>query len=309
MGVIHGLLNGDPHGDRHSDPSGMAHLIVFSSGGTATLADAAGFPCGPRPGPLPVWHSGQGGEVARAYYGLGDARVADRLYARFTGRRPGRAEIISAEAASVVRRRIGDFVQRMSNAGAAALDIPDLFYLLERMACWAAPTHGVMETIRDTTSPLWSRRMLPHMLGLPARERVLERFHLLVLQQLAPKLLYEPFQDGSVWPSRQVALGRQMRQARRLKGKVKAELRRRRAAQRASSVSANHATHAVTVDPFDAVRVAVRDTALSQPGHVAWSVLDRPRVERLLASPAVSLDEMSRYYVWRLASAFLAPTV
>jgi hypothetical protein len=33
-------------------------------------------------------------------------------------------------------------------------------------------------------------------------------------------------------------------------------------------------------------------------------VLDRPRVEALLASPAVALDTMSRYYAWRLATVF-----
>ena len=30
--------------------------------------------------------------------------------------------------------------------------------------------------MRDPTSPLWSRRLLPHALGLPARERAAERF-------------------------------------------------------------------------------------------------------------------------------------
>jgi hypothetical protein len=49
----------------------------------------------------------------------------------------------------------------------------------------------------------------------------------------------------------------------------------------------------------------VAEAALSQPHHVAWSVLDRPRVEQILTSPGAALDEMTRYYVWRLASAFL----
>jgi hypothetical protein len=54
------------------------------------------------------------------------------------------------------------------------------------------------------------------------------------------------------------------------------------------------------------VLATVREAALSQPQHPAWAVLDRGRTERLLAAPAPALDEMSRYYVWRLASAFLA---
>jgi len=38
--------------------------------------------------------------------------------------------------------------------------------------------------------------------------------------------------------------------------------------------------------------------------HPAWEVLDRARVEQLLATPLDELDEMSRQYVWRLATVF-----
>lgn len=311
MGMSHGLLEADPHGDRQSHLGAMARVTALLSGGTATLADAAGFPLGPRGGALPLWHSGQGGEIARSYYGVGEANVAERLYARFTARRPGRIDILSAEAAHSVAERIGGFVRELSDAGASAADIPDLFYLLERMACWAAPTHGVVEAVRDTTSPLWSQRMLGHLLGLPARERALERFHLLVLRELAPELVDEPFADGSSWPDRQSALRRRMQRARTLTVKVKGELDRRRAARRrAPRAPARGAdssgTHHPVADPFDAVVSAVREATLSQPGHVAWSALDRAAVERLLARPAGALDEMSRYYVWRLASVFMS---
>jgi hypothetical protein len=312
-GLPHGLLAADPHGDRNSQLAGMARMTALLSGGTATLADAAGFPLGPREGPLALWHSGQGGEIARGYYGVGGAGVAEQLCTRFTARRPGRIDVLSGDATHSVRRRIGDFVQRMSQVGAATRDIPDLFYLLERMACWAAPTHGVVEAVRDTTSPLWSQRMLPHLLGLPARERMLERFHLLLLEKLAPQLVDEPFADGSSWPSRESELRRQLRRATRLSGKVRAELARRRAGGRAASSRAASSgsaqassTSAVAADPFDAVLRAVREAVLSQPGHPAWSALDRTQTERLLASPAVSLDEMSRYRVWRLASVFMS---
>lgn len=186
------------------------------------------------------------------------------------------------------------------------------------MACWAAPTHSVVETVRDTTSPLWSQRMLPHLLGLPVRERVLERFHLVLLEELAPQLANEPFADGSSWPSRQSELRRQLQRARKLSGKVRAELERRVATRRVGSAlgrsahaadprSANGGqTWAGATDPFDAVIAAAREAALSQPAHPAWSALDRPQTERLLACPAVSLDEMSRYRVWRLASVFMS---
>ena len=48
----------------------------------------------------------------------------------------------------------------------------------------------------------------------------------------------------------------------------------------------------------------IRDAVLAQPDHAAWRVLERPRVKQLLASEPAALDEMSRYYVWRLATVF-----
>ncbi|HUB76643.1 MAG TPA: hypothetical protein VL977_06280 [Solirubrobacteraceae bacterium] len=302
----HGLLSADPHGDRFSDLARAARLTSVSASGIATLENAAGFPLGPRDGPLPLWHFGQGGEIARGYYGLGDSQVADRLYARFSGRRPGRSEIVSAEAASLLRARIGEFVERMQAAGAAQLEIPDLFYLLERMACWAAPSHSAVELIRDTTSPLWSRAMLPHLLGLPARDRALDAFHLQLLRELAPELIDEPFADRTGWQSRESPVRRRLRRAGRLSRKALGELRRRAEYHRAARPGPTAATVAVDrVEPFDAILEQVREATLDQPGHSAWRVLDRARVERLLSSPAAALDEMSRYYVWRLGSVFL----
>ncbi|GAC1523205.1 MAG: hypothetical protein NVS2B6_08840 [Thermoleophilaceae bacterium] len=48
----------------------------------------------------------------------------------------------------------------------------------------------------------------------------------------------------------------------------------------------------------------VRELVLSQPAHPAWEVIERARVESLLTRQAGTLDTMSRYYVWRLATAF-----
>jgi hypothetical protein len=49
----------------------------------------------------------------------------------------------------------------------------------------------------------------------------------------------------------------------------------------------------------------VRAAAQAQSDHPAWSVLDRDRVQRLLARDVGSLDPMSRSYVWRLATVLL----
>jgi hypothetical protein len=246
----------DPHGSVESDWRRAAELLWLTSSGTASLADAAGFPFGSRPGPLPLWHSGQGGEIARAYYGKsGDA---DDLYRRFVGRRTGRAEILNAEGERLVRAHIDAFADLYGGP-----DLPDLFYLHRRMGTWAGPTHGAVEFVRDTTSPLWSRRLLPDLWAGRGR------FHREVLERLVPQLLEVPYERPPSLPR-----------------KVTAALKRRLGG----------------VDSFARILPEIREAVLAQPQHVAWQVLDRARVEQLLASPPP--DTMSRYYVWRLATVF-----
>src|SRR5438270_792397 len=113
-GVDHSLLPHDPYGSVWDDWRRAAEVVDLTSSGTASLADAAGFPLGPRDGPLALWHSGQGGEIARAYYGVGDGgggELTDRLARAFLGRRPGRVDVLSEDGRAAVRRQIGSWVE------------------------------------------------------------------------------------------------------------------------------------------------------------------------------------------------------
>jgi hypothetical protein len=315
-GIPHVPLAGDPHGDMWTRPRRAAELVQLTAGGTASVSDAAGFPLGPREGPLVLWHSGQGGEVARGYYGTargldGDA-LADRLYRAFVARRPGRTELLGKRGERLVRDEVGAFVDERLAAGAALEDVPDLFYLHRRMGTWAGPTHACVEWVKDTTSPLWSARLVPDLLGLPADERARELFHLRVLERLAPELVDVPFAGGGGWPGRRSALARRAARARSLARKGRAEALRRAggalAARRGAPAAAERSAGAPPRDPFASVHAETAAAVAAQPEHPAWAVLDRGRVERLLARDPASLDEMSRYYVWRLAQAFwLAP--
>jgi hypothetical protein len=296
-GVPHRLIAHDPHGSAWSDWRGAARLLAVSQAGTASLADAAGFPMGPREGPLPIWHSGQGGEIARSYYGIGEGLdrngLVDRLMRAFLGRRPGRSDVLSGDGRALVHDRIAAWVDEHLAAGVAAVDVPDAFYLTRRMGTWAGPTHGAVEYVRDTTSPLWSARLLPDLLGLPARERARHMFHLRVLERLAPELVDVPFEDGRPWPAHEGELRRRAASARAVARKALGEARRRVGAGRGGAA-----------DPFASILTEIRETVLDQPDHPAWSALDRARVESLLSTDAAALDTMSRYYAWRLATVF-----
>jgi hypothetical protein len=141
--------------------------------------------------------------------------------------------------------------------------------------------------VRDTTSPLWSSRMLPHLLGPSVAEGEAEAFHAAVLRELAPELFDMPYAGGSKGGLRHKAR-RAMEEARR----------------RVAPASGEPGS-----DPFDGVLGAVRQAVAGRPDHVAWQVLDRERVDGLLARDAAGLDEMSRQYVWRIATVFLDPAL
>ena len=296
----HWLIPDDTYGALHSHWRRAAELLEYTTGGTASLADAVGFPHGPREGPLPLWHSGQGGEIARGYYarvgGRSREALADSLYAAFAMRRPGRREPLNDDGEALVRDQIATWAGEVLDAGARPEDVPDLFYLLKRMGTWAGPTHGAVEYVRDTTSPLWHRRMLPHLLALPARDRAAERFHHEVLNELSPELAAVPG-----WFEPTTPLRRRARRARALAHKALAEARRRTRRRRTSPIP----SPSVPADPFAPVLTGLREEILAtDTTHPAWSVVDRTRTEQLLTRDAAALDEVGRYYAWRLATVF-----
>jgi hypothetical protein len=300
-GVPHSLLPADPHGNMWSDHRRAADVVRLTAGGTATLADAAGFPLGPRDGPLPLWHSGQGGEIGRAYYGLGEARDAAgltaQLYDAFTARRPHRRELLSNAGRDVVEGQLRAWVEAQLESGVKPADVPDMFYVEQRMARWAAPTHGCVEYVRDTTSPLWSRRVVADLLAPAAPDRATAGYHRHVLALLAPQLESIELAGGRGWDA---SPGRVVR-ARTLAEKAAREaVRRLRGRGERKGLRPP-----MTRDTLDPILADVREQALGAESHPAWDVLDRERCEALLTRPAASLDEMSRYHVWRLATVFV----
>ncbi len=350
-GRHHEFLPSDPHGSVFTDWRRAAELVELQSSGTATLADATGFPHGPLPGPLPLWHSGQGGEIARGYYaqvrGHSHKTLIEALYRAFVGRRPGRREPLSEDGARRVRAQIAQFVEEALDAGAAARDVPDLFYLLRRMGTWAGPTHGCVEFVRDTTAPLWSARMLPHELAGSVRDRARESFHLRSLEELAPELVDIPLAGQPPWPAREHELARQARRALLLARKAQRQahrratprLKRARMAVSTRLAAARRPANEVTqrevvevqagglspsspadaaavivpapaaIDHFASMHAGLRDLVRSGSEHPVWSLLDQQRVESLLTRDPSALDGMSRYYLWRLATVLAAPSM
>lgn len=294
------VVDGDHTDPRLGDWRRTARTVDLMAGGTVSLADAHGYKLTAPSGQLVLWHSGQGGEVARSYYGTGAGQDAGQLsgalYRRFCHIRTGVAPPLSADGEQLLRDQIRRWVEHQLAAGFAADDVPDLFYLKKRMGTWAGAGHGCTEYVRDTTSPLWSHRLVPEELGLPAGQRGRERFHLAVLEELDPRLVEVPFERGNGWPSRRSPLRARLQPLVHVLRELPAEAQRRMAAL----ASRSGGTVLARALP------GIRELVLSRTDHPAWAVLDRARVERLLRAEPDSLDFVRSTYVWNVATVFAA---
>jgi hypothetical protein len=253
--------------------------------------------------PLAIAHTGHGGELARAYYGVGDespAAIERNLLRHITPLWP--RPPISSEGRRLVEKYVATWVHDQLEAGAAPAHLPDLFYLLERMSNWVGGSHGFDEYMADLTSPLWTHRLLQHEFGLPAADRSRELFHFHVLDALRPELTRAPFAGSNPsWPTFGVARkvrGRRIHRARRIAGQVGHEMRRR------YEYRLNRASLAHPHTGLTEAAVLAREAAPGN-GHAVWQVIDRKRALGLLARDPMALDPRSQTTVWRLATAFL----
>jgi hypothetical protein len=250
---------------------------------------------------LPLIHSGQGGEVARAYYGIGDGsaeKLANSIYRHIVPPLP--RPIVTSDAEQMVRDFVLDWVKEHLDGGIAPADIPDTFYLLEKMSNMFGPSQSAYEWSSDVISPLWTSRLLRHELALPATERERELFHLQVLEAVAPELARIPFEGvNPQWPGFRSQGSTRMQRYQILASKIAHELRRRARAHRSRDAGA--------VDPLlaETLREA-RDCMLALPSHPAWDVLHRKRVRRLLSRTPANVDPRSRRYLLGLATVFAA---
>jgi hypothetical protein len=265
---------------------GTFSLAGISPGTAANFADAEHRPATP----LRILLSGASGETARTYYGLGDgmsnAQLSDLLLSRLIPRYP--PALLSSAGRAVVRDYVDGWVGEARDRGVSARDVPDLFYLLERMSNWAGPLHGILEFGADVVAPLWTPRMVRHQIALSGEQRTAGQFHALLVEHLAPHLAVFEYEGATYEHGRIAHLRKRIQQA-------KAEVTRRR-----GKVPPQPG------DPLPAALPLIRERVLSLGDHPMWAVLDRRRVARVLQREAHKLDPRSRDQVWRLATASLA---
>jgi hypothetical protein len=208
------------------------------------------------------------------------------------------APIVNEAGLELVRGWVQEWMVRRADEGIAPAALGDTFYLEERMANWASAVHGAFAYWADTVSPLWTASLAPLMLACPAPLRRRDGFHNLVVRELSPDLWKVPFAGSAPnWPSlraRRIHSDR-VAHAQQTARKVQAELRRRIELR---------GRHANTQPPdliVDAQRLA-RELAGAAPGHAAWQMLDRKRVEHILTADPRTMHPRSRHLIWRLVA-------
>jgi hypothetical protein len=278
-----------------------ARLLRLLSNGAVSVGATGPLPMSLISSRRPLVLTGRAGEIARAYYGIGTGSVrelAQSIYRHIVPPLP--RTLVTSEAEELVRTYVVDWVREKLESGIAPADVPDAFYLLERLAHWAGPSQSVYEWTGDTFAPLWSARLLPHELGLPPEQRERELFHLGLLEELAPALARIPFNGVPPrWPGFPTRRSSRIQRYRVLGSKVVQELRRRAQAHAARSPDAGDAFTAEAL-------VETRRYALEAPSHPAWDVLDRKRVLRLLSKAPATFDPRSRRYLLCLATIFVS---
>jgi hypothetical protein len=272
-------------------------ILSLASPGTISLGDLGRPVIRDRGAPLPLVHSGLGGEISRSFYGLGEGMRPSELKKKLHDDtvKVWPRSLLSEAGDRVIKGYMSDWVDEHLERGIAPTDLPDLFYVLERMPNWAGPLQGLFEFSGDTSPVLWSHRLLPDQVGQSAQDRLHEVFHEHVLRALNPRLLELPFE--------------QMNHPKTIPAKLRSELGRR-VRYRMDRIRGTGADTANGSDPLPGVVEQLRERLLAHPeSHAAWDVLSRKRVTELVTADPAGIPVRSRHRVWRLATVFLSPTV
>jgi hypothetical protein len=270
-----------------SDPRRAARILTATGPGTVSLGDSLELPAGGAPAPFPVLLGGQGAEVAKGAYGAAAANaspeaLAELLLPKASPSFPPR--LVDADGEQAVRSWLRAWAQRQIDSGVPVVEVPTLFHLLVRLGTWGGAGLTSRDFGLDTTSPMWTKRLLGQQVALPLAERRAGLFFARVLQELSPRLAEMPYEGGG----------------KGLSAKVLKEARRR-----ASRPLARFHGRA-EADAFPGAFAEIREAVMTQPDHPAWSALQKRRVHRLLGRKPYALDPRSRQQVLRLGTVFLA---
>ena len=295
-------------GDRGplSDPRLAARIVNALSPGTVSLGDTAGLILTGVSGPLPLVHTGQGGELGRVDYRFptdSDEPEIVRLFLNSQLRR-WPTPMTNKDSRHLLEEHLTGWARQRVAEGFPRGQLRELIFLEKRMATWAGNVMVVHEPNGEATAPLWTRSLLRHQYALPDTDRTKDLFVLTLLTELAPALATVPFEGGNPpWPSfggQDTRVPPQVAKALRIAKRARQEF-----AERKMALLRSDAARSAADLQFRQVQKLVLQGAHDRATDPAWEYLNRLSVLRLLRANPSTLDSRSRNYILRLASYFL----
>jgi hypothetical protein len=299
-GLPHRFSNRPTQTDERRDPTrdiGMhwetlSKIFLAQNDGLASLYNIANIYGQPdQIDHLAVTFTAMCAEVARAPYGspyltapgASAVRTSRFLAYMLTSRPRG---LVRAQAVQLARRHVRDVVWASYGAGAAAENLPAMFYLAERCRRYGATNPRELAQTEDKVVPFLTRPYVTSALSILPRERSMDRLHHEVMRTLVPGLeSVPPFDKAS---RTEVALPRRLVRLRNgLMPRLPYPALR-------TLVAARDRIRPPRVDPSPYSPYGeeswlemnldwARDMCLADRSSALWSFLDRRRLERLLS--------------------------
>ncbi len=265
-----------------------ARQFVDVTDGLASLKDRGGRPV--HVDRLLMQLHGFGGEIARSFYtGPRDVlalRRPDALAAlpdRWVSTHGG---LVTGDGRQLARQSIAAFVAACADDGVPAPDVPDHFYTFDRVRRWGGANLRTRADQVDHVLPLCTRAFVAAAFTLRPMARYGERLHYDLLGKLEPRLRTIPFADRPTWrpQSRLGAIAAAVRSG--------VETRVQTRGNKARPPSKRPAFR--KADWLEAALGQIRQTTLEVTDAAFWHVVDRGRLEALLAGPPAD-----RHAHWR----------
>ena len=260
------------------------------------------------PDKISILLNGHGGEICRVFYGV------TRSMSPFASV----DSIVGSLASSVLNKRramllpegeahIRGYLQRCAgqwlDGGFSKHDIPDLFYLWERVRRWAGTHRRAFESAYSVVAPMVCEEYATETYRLSAQKRFTEPMHYQLLKRLSPELHGLPFEKDSWRPQNP-----ELHLASRFYQRFRAKRESARDPQTGAFATVHDWLNDFHLQLLERHLPTVRSLSLDQASSPLWNYVSRPAFERLtrpdtprtsLAKNAVALHLVNSVHWYR----------
>ncbi len=242
---------------------------------------------------------GAGGEAARGkftekgfLFSAPDARAAKAFLNSSVRERAGAGGLLRPEGAVRVTGYLDEFVDRTLGDGFGPVDVPEVFYLSERLRRWAGNNFRQATPYHSVYSPFCIRPYVEAAFAIPASRRFTEHIPYELLKLLSPELFRFP--SDTPWKPQNprllnvsALLKRGFRSARRRAGSLG------RKVGRGNPKPARGWRGGQRANWLEAKREDFRRLCLDRSSSPLWEHVDRDEFERLM-DPRTDSSERDR---------------